>query len=424
MRNYRTYDHRIKEMIVESGDPSLFPSLDIPRSTATSWIRKGLTEGVTLPALNQPVQNLVQENERLRKELTISDATQKLTVFTFRVFGFQIQYQRLPSSESKDMILGAIEGASKFLSLKGCLEVIGLTSARYHSWKKKQASCRLTDMISCPRLMTSRLTLDEISKIRDYATSEYFAHYSIMSLSWAAKKAGDLYASATTWSRVIRDLKLRRPGKRVYPAKPKIGVRASAPNRIWHLDLTVIKLVDGTRSFIQCVIDNYSRYVVAHSVSLTYGGIQTKSLLEKALSHAKDLTGAEKPLVFVDSGTENINSDVEKLIENGMINRIIAGIEIEFSNSIVEALFRRLKHAYLYLTSLSSFSTLVSKTDYYLGEHNNHIPHSALSGATPIEVFLESWTNKKIQILRDLHFEARRKRIQTNRSVSCGACPV
>jgi hypothetical protein len=76
---------------------------------------------------------------------------------------------------------------------------------------------------------------------------------------------------------------------------------------------------------------------VAHSVSLTYGGCQTKGLLENALFHAKSLTGAEKPLVFVDSGTENINGDVEELIQNGLMDRIIAGIDIEFSKAMIEA---------------------------------------------------------------------------------------
>lgn len=421
---YRAYDHRVKEMICESGDPTLFPSLNIPRSTAISWIKKGFRPVVTLPSLNQPIQDLVAENEALRKEVKKSTAIQELTLFTFRVFGFQIQYQRLPNEESKKMILSAIEGATRFLPLKVCLEVIGLSSARFHSWKKRQLSCSLKDMVSCPRLIPTRLTIDELAKIRDYATSDSYSHYSVMALSWAAKKAGDVFASATTWSKVIKRLKLRRPGKRVYPAKPKIGIRASAPNRIWHLDLTVIKLVDGTRAFIQCVIDNYSRYVVAHSVSLSYGGKQTKELLELALSHASSLTGAERPLVFVDSGTENLNSDVEELMELGLIDRIIAGIEVDFSNSMVEALFRRMKHAYLYMQSLTTFNTLVSKTNYYLEEHNNHIPHSALSGATPIEIFLASWTEEKIDNIQNLYGEARRNRMIVNRSASCESCKI
>lgn len=43
-RSRRACDHRIKEQIIGAGDPGLFPELEIPRSTATSWIRRGLGE--------------------------------------------------------------------------------------------------------------------------------------------------------------------------------------------------------------------------------------------------------------------------------------------------------------------------------------------------------------------------------------------
>ena len=33
--------------------------------------------------------------------------------------------------------------------------------------------------------------------------------------------------------------RLRRQRRRAYPAKPKIGIRASAPNELWHIDTTV-----------------------------------------------------------------------------------------------------------------------------------------------------------------------------------------
>jgi transposase InsO family protein len=71
-----------------------------------------------------------------------------------------------------------------------------------------------------------------------------------------------VHASASTWHRVIKQFELKRSGKRYYPAKPRVGIRASAPNQIWHLDLSVIKLKDGTRCYIQALIDNFSRIPV------------------------------------------------------------------------------------------------------------------------------------------------------------------
>ena len=49
-RKRRVYDHCIKEQIVRSRNPNLFPELRIPSSTARSWIQRGLGEVVSLHA--------------------------------------------------------------------------------------------------------------------------------------------------------------------------------------------------------------------------------------------------------------------------------------------------------------------------------------------------------------------------------------
>ena len=71
-----------------------------------SWIKKSFKPVVTLTSLNQPVQNIIEENEELRKELKKSTAIGELTLFTFRVIGFQIQYQRTVRRVEKDDFIG------------------------------------------------------------------------------------------------------------------------------------------------------------------------------------------------------------------------------------------------------------------------------------------------------------------------------
>jgi hypothetical protein len=48
-RRRRAYDHRIKARIVRTGNPDLFPELEIPRRTALSWIRRGVGDVVARP---------------------------------------------------------------------------------------------------------------------------------------------------------------------------------------------------------------------------------------------------------------------------------------------------------------------------------------------------------------------------------------
>ncbi len=68
-------------------------------------------------------------------------------------------------------------------------------------------------------------------------------------------------------------------------------MRASAPNKIWHVDTTLIRLLNGTRVYLHAVIDNFSRRILAWKLSSAFDPNTTAELL---LSAAKDL-GDEKP---------------------------------------------------------------------------------------------------------------------------------
>ncbi len=243
-----------------------------------------------------------------------------------------------------------------------------------------------------------------------------------LSLSWLGKKTGDIVASASTWSRVIRDLGLKRNRLRVYPPKPKIGIRASAPGQIWHLDLTILRLQDGTRAFVQAIIDNYSRYVLAWKVSKDYGGVRTKDLIHEALLMAQSLGLRMVPDVLVDSGTENLNTHVDELVTSELIRRTVAQIDIEASNSMIEMLFHRLKHRHLFQIPLTNFEALEKGAEYYFTQSNSYIPHAALKGATPEEIVTGKWTHEMIAVMRERVISARTARIESNRNGRCTPC--
>ena len=202
-----------------------------------------------------------------------------------------------------------------------------------------------------------------------------------------------------------------------------LAIRSSAPNQFRHLDQTILRLGDGSKAFVQCIIDNYSRYVLAWKVSKDYGGVRTKELLETALAKAQSLGLNVKPNVLVDSGGENVNEVViEGLVKSDMISMTIAQIDIEQSNAMVEMLFHRMKHFYLYMIVLSNFESLVKGADFYLHESNTCIPHSALKGATPEEVITGKWTEDRITELKEKITAARKLRLETNRAVRCTPC--
>jgi putative transposase len=423
-RSYRKYDQRLKNLVAESEDISQFHCYGIPKSTLRQWQKNGHQEFFTIPELSQTATELIQENIALKSQLSAVIVEHDLVATTIKIFGFQIQYKRLPSSDAKAEILTAIKKASECISLQACLLPIGLTAARYHHWVKLQVACMLDDRSSCPRVSPSKMLPTEVNKIKELYTAKEFAHYSTIALSWFAKKTGEVVASASTWSRVIREHGLKRNRVRIYPAKPKIGIRASAPGQIWHLDLTILRLQDGTRAFVQVVIDNFSRYVLAWKVSRDYGGLSTRELLLKAIAKAQSLGMNAVPDVWVDSGTENLNTHVDELVASELIRRTVAQIDVEASNSMVEMLFHRFKNRYMFTIPLTSFEAVENGADYYFIESNTHIPMAALKGATPEEVVTRKWTPEKMMEMKEKVVAARLARTQSNTSRRCQPCLV
>lgn len=186
----------------------------------------------------------------------------------------------------------------------------------------------------------------------------------------------------------------------------------------------MLKINGNTCVFIQSIIDNFSRFVLAWNVTPNYGGLTTKMLLQKALAKSKELGISIVPEVFVDSGTENLNYHVDELVANGQITRTIAQIEIDFSNSMVEALFSRLKHNYLYLKNLSSIGVVQQHVDKYLIDSNENMPQPVLNGATPLEMITGKWTIEYQSKLIQQTNSARIKRKHENKSSQCKICLV
>ena len=130
------------------------------------------------------------------------------------------------------------------------------------------------------------------------ATSEEYRHVPTGTLALLAQRLGKVFASPTTWYRLVRSYHWRRPRGRIHPSGPKVGIRASRPNEIWHVDTTLIRLLDGSRGYLRAVIDNFSRRILTWKVSATFDPDATAEILLRA---AHDLAGKKPTLVAVNS---------------------------------------------------------------------------------------------------------------------------
>lgn len=248
-------------------------------------------------------------------------------------------------------------------------------------------------------------------------TSDEYRHVPTGTLALLAQRLGKVFASATTWHRLVRRHKWRRPRLRVHPAKPMVGIRASAPNEIWHIDTTLIRLLDGTRAYLHAVIDNFSRRILAWKVNATFDPSTTAELLHSAGRGLAD----KNPTVLADGGVENYNSAVDELVDSGLLKRLLAMTDISFSNSLIESWWRALKHHWLYLNTLDTVTRLEKLVAFYVDEHNTRLPHSAFRGQTPDEMYFGTGAQVPDE-LAAAKTAARQSRMNLNRAIWCPTC--
>jgi putative transposase len=116
-----------------------------------------------------------------------------------------------------------------------------------------------------------------------------------------------------------------------------------------------------------------------------------------------------------------VNGAVDDLLDREALTRVLAQVEITFSNSMIEAFWRSLKHSWLYLHSLDSFAALRRLIGFYVTAHNEVMPHSAFHGQTPNEMFFAAG-DELTQKLFAARKTAREERVKENRAAGCGVC--
>lgn len=415
-RTLRRYDHRLRDLVRSTSDTDYATRHGVPRSTARGWLTSACAAVVSAEVVAMDTSALQREVLRLQKRVAILRAFLRLLVVLLRVSGFCLDRTRLPEGDRKQMLLRAIDRSCSVLPLRSVLRVLRLSRTRYFTWKQ-EGECGLDDVSSCPRTSPQQLMAVEIDAIKEMVTSDEYRHVPTGTLALLAQRLGRVFASPTTWYRLVRAYKWRRPRRRIHPAKPKVGIRASRPNEIWHVDMTVIRLLDGARAYLHGVIDNFSRRILPWRVSPTFDPDCTAELLLTASADLVDQT----PTVLTDGGVENFNSAVDKLITSGILSRLLAMTDIVFSNSMIESWFRSIKHQWLFLNTLDTVTAVEKLVSFYIAEHNRAIPHSAFKGQTPDEMYFGTG-DKVPEELEVAKVAARAERMEVNRVRSCRRC--
>lgn len=170
------------------------------------------------------------------------------------------------------------------------------------------------------------------------------------------------------------------------------------------------------------VYDNFSKFVIAWKVTTEIGGISTVNLLDQARKCVLEIGLSGESKVMMDGGPENNNHKVLQFITSKSLTRLLARVDVHYSNSMVESLFRGLKSNFLNSEELKSKSDVEQKVNFYFSEYNDKIPRPQFNGATPREKILNLWSDLDTKKLKESMMRAQANRKKVFRSRTCRAC--
>ena len=174
----RAYDHRLREQVCHTGKRYLPRHVAIPRSTVSSWHRRGVRPVVTIEPFDQDRQQLLDTIAKLDRRAPLLAAVVRILLALLRASGFSLAGgQRLPEGNAKAGILRAITSANPFLPLAMILRIAHLEPGRYHVWNRaSRVVCGLDDRSSCPHTSPSQLMPAEVGNIKDMVLAPEYRH--------------------------------------------------------------------------------------------------------------------------------------------------------------------------------------------------------------------------------------------------------
>ena len=174
-------------------------------------------------------------------------------------------------------------------------------------------------------------------------------------------------------------LSKRDAAHRIYPYLLRT-VTASAPNEVWGIDITYIRLKAGWM-YLVAVLDWFSRYIVSWELDDTLELPFVLHTVERALAHAT-------PRIFnSDQGSHFTSPQYTNLLLTAGAQISMDGKGRALDNIFTERLWRTIKYEEVYLNEYTSPKDARQRLSQYLHFYNEDRPHQALDYQSPATLY-------------------------------------
>ncbi|MFT3919995.1 DDE-type integrase/transposase/recombinase [Cloacibacterium sp.] len=426
-QSYSRYHTNVKLCYSPGIEKQIFPKEftdKIPATTSHYWKNKNVNDylGYEYEELSaKAIEDFkILFDARAKKIKQLFFAFLKLYLSIITIIG-KTNIQEILKINRKKLIPNIDSLINEFGNKKMILKKLGITVQQYAHWKKlEQYVCPNSLIWLCYHRAPTQISMKEIGIMKKLMTDKTMLHWASASVWGYGVKNGMISMARTTWYHYCKLLRLGENRKKYKPKKKKISIRAEAPNRIWHMDVSVYKTLENTKYYIYTIVDNFSRKILAYDYAKELNGSTRLKSLKRAIEQEFGVDLEVNQIVpklelIVDGGTENNNKTVEDFIKENQINitKLVALKDIVFSNSMVESSFRMMKT--YYLKQGIPGDQFIEELKFSIEDINTRRPHYAHLIYTPEEIH----QNPELKQTKPFLQKVNQNRIAENKSYSC-----
>ncbi len=197
--------------------------------------------------------------------------------------------------------------------------------------------------------------------------------------------------------------------KKYYP------IAATAPFKILHQDITIIKTLNGVKHYVYIIKDNFRKAVLACKVTTEYSSIVARESFEGVRKRFGLLRN--QSFLITDGGVENkVELDLYVNRPGMLWQKLTAQLNIIQSNGMIDAANRLIKQRYLLSKTVDNTTKLKRELEQEVTNMNS-MPNGQLFGYSPNEV-LNRAIPDRIRFKQQI-FEATTNRMEENRKFNC-----
>ena len=272
----------------------------------------------------------------------------------------------------------AREAAEEYGVAEAC-RALGLSRATYYRQLSQPDSEGGSE-----RWPPRRLGAEEEQQVLEILNSERFRDQAVPEAYTVLLDEGRYMCSQRTMYRILgRQGQVReRRHEREHPAYQKPELLATGPNQVWSWDITKIK---GPKAWIfynlYVVIDVFSRYVVAWTISEHESGEQARALIEAACE--RQGIGREHLTVHSDRGKAMRSKLLADLLGELGVRRSFTRPHVSNDNPYSESQFKTLKYHPSFPERFGSIEDARSYLRAFFQWYNTQHRHSGIAMMTP-----------------------------------------